>query len=104
MTQLESLRAIVDGVDKDFLIVCLDLAGSAIVNRCYPFDSEKPVPPKYYARQVEIAAYLVNKQGAEGEISHNENGISRSYESASIPESMLKDITPFAKVLGGGDE
>ena len=26
----------------------------------------------------------------EGETAHNENGINRSYENASVPESMLK--------------
>lgn len=99
MTQLEALKAIVEETDDNVLTVCLNLAGQAIANRCYPFDPEKPVPPKYYARQIEIAAYLINKQGAEGETQHNENGINRSYESASIPESMLKDIVPFARAI-----
>ena len=99
MTQLESLKAIVEETDEAALTVCLNLAGQAIANRCYPFEPEKPVPPKYYARQVEIAAYLVNKQGAEGETVHNENGINRSYESGSIPESMLRDIVPYAKAI-----
>lgn len=99
MTQLEALKTIVEETDDNVLTVCLNLAGQAIANRCYPFDPEKPVPPKYYARQIEIAAYLINKRGAEGETQHNENGINRSYESASIPESMLKDIVPFAKAI-----
>lgn len=99
MTQLEALKTIVEETDDNVLTVCLNLAGQAIANRCYPFDPEKPVPSKYYARQIEIAAYLVNKQGAEGETQHNENGINRSYESASIPESMLKDIVPFARAI-----
>lgn len=99
MTQLEALKTIVEETDDNVLTVCLNLAGQAIANRCYPFDPEKPVPFKYYARQIEIAAYLINKQGAEGETQHNENGINRSYESASIPESMLKDIVPFARAI-----
>ena len=36
-----------------------------------------------------------------GETAHSENGISRSYESATVPDSMLKHITPHASVLGG---
>lgn len=101
MTRLEALKAMVEETDEDILNACLAIAGTRIVNRCYPFDPEKPVPPKYYNRQVEIAVYLLNKQGAEGETVHNENGINRSYESASVPESMLKDIVPFARVFGG---
>ncbi|MBQ3265208.1 MAG: DNA-packaging protein [Ruminococcus sp.] len=101
MTQLEALRALTDETDETVLNACLHLAGAKIVNRCYPFDPEKPVPPRYYNLQVEIAAYLVNKRGAEGQLTHNENGISRTYESASVPESMLKDVTPFVGTFGG---
>ena len=42
---------------------------------------------------------MLNKRGAEGQTSHSENGISRSYENADIPESMLKSIIPFCGVL-----
>jgi hypothetical protein len=48
---------------------------------------------------VEIAAYLLNKRGAEGQTSHSENGISRGYESGSIPESMLSDVLPFVGIF-----
>lgn len=58
----------------------------------------KAVPTKHDYKQCQIAAYLVNKQGAEGQIGHSENGISRTYECADIPESMLRDIVPFAGV------
>ena len=44
--------------------------------------------------------YLINKRGAEGETTHNENGINRAYESASVPESLLGRVTPFAGVIG----
>ena len=46
-------------------------------------------------KQIEIAVYLYNKQGAEGQTAHSENGISRTYESADVPESMLRGIAPF---------
>ena len=101
MTSLDILRVLVDETDEDVLNVCLKLAGDKIVSRCYPFDPNKPVPPKYYSLQAEIAAYLINKQGAEGQLVHSENGISRTYESASVPESMLKDIVPYAGTFGG---
>ena len=37
---------------------------------------------------------MLNKRGAEGEVSHTENGISRTYEKADIPTSMLRTIVP----------
>lgn len=103
MTQLEALRALVDETDDTILTTCLNIAGRKICNRCYPFRECTTVPQKYYALQIEIAAYLVNKMGAEGEIAHNENGINRTYESASVPESMLREITPFIGTFGGAD-
>jgi hypothetical protein len=57
------------------------------------------VPRRYGYLQCEIAAYLLNKRGAEGQTGHSENGISRSYESADVPESMLSEVIPFCKVI-----
>lgn len=59
------------------------------------------VPPRYDFNQVEIAAYLVNKRGAEGETAHSENGISRSYEDGDVPPTLLREIVPFASVIKG---
>lgn len=35
------------------------------------------------------------KSGAEGETSHSENGINRSYENAYISSSVFNDICPY---------
>lgn len=95
------LQETTDERNIDVLVAYLNIAGGIILKRLYPFGSDvTEVPECYRYRQLEIATYLINKQGAEGQISHSENGISRSYESASVPESMLKDITPYASVFG----
>ena len=60
--------------------------------------------PRYYDLQVRIAVYLYNKIGAEGQITHSENGISRSWESGDIPESLLNQVTPLVSTpfkIGG---
>ena len=86
--------------EDELLLMYLTDAERAIVNRLYPMDdTDCTIPDKYESRLVEIATYLYNKRGAEGEISHNENGISRTYESASIPDSMLSDIIPYGRVI-----
>lgn len=80
----------------DVLLAYLTVAGQKIINRAYPYDDEVTTVPKRYAiLQCEIAAYLLNKRGAEGETAHSENGISRSYESADVPESLMGSIVPF---------
>ena len=58
------------------------------------------VPTRYETKQVEIAVYLYNKRGAEGQTSHSENGINRTYESADVPESLMRGITPYVGVFG----
>ena len=84
----------------EILLAYLDIAGREIIRRAYPFkENVVDVPDKYNTLQCEIANYLLNKRGAEGEISHSENGISRSYESGNIPESMLKSVIPYCGVM-----
>ena len=99
--KLTLLKAMVGSSDTDdVLLAYLDIAGSKIINRAYPFGTdETEVPARYDFLQCEIAAYLLNKRGAEGQTSHNENGISRSYESADVPESMLSAVTPCVGVI-----
>lgn len=108
MTEAEKmimLRGMVDGDDtpdwsNDILLTYLTIAGRKIINRAYPYEEDiTEVPKRYAILQCEIAAYLLNKRGAEGETSHSENGISRSYESADVPESLMGNIVPFCGVV-----
>ena len=94
------LSALTGETDDNILLTFLDIAGEKILEKCYPYRHDKrEVPARYHSTQLEIAVYLLNKRGAEGETAHNENGINRSYESASVPNSMLKGIVPFASVF-----
>jgi hypothetical protein len=104
MTQAEKLtllRAMVGESDtEEVLLAYLNIAGSKIINRAFPYGTDDPeVPTRYDFLQCEIAAYLLNKRGAEGQTSHSENGISRSYESADVPESLLGAVTPCVGVI-----
>lgn len=76
----------------------LEAAEKAVINLVYPFGdvSEKTMPEKYEYEQIEIAAYMLNKRGAEGEVAHSEGGTSRTFETGDIPISLRARITPFA--------
>lgn len=88
--------------DKAVLSTYLKLAANKVCRRLYPFDATIDVVPDQHAMtQVEIAAYLLNKRGAEGESAHNENGISRTYEDGDVPPSLMRQIIPFAAAVGG---
>lgn len=84
-----------------FVPAYVQLAKDAVLSRVFPFEPKakwEDIPEKYHGKTCEIAVFLINKRGAEGETSHSESGVSRSYESAGIPKSFFADIIPFAGV------
>lgn len=84
----------------DVLISYLKIAGEKIINRAYPYDDTvTEVPRRYGVLQCDIAKYLLNKRGADGETAHSENGISRTYASADVPESLMSEVIPCVGVL-----
>ena len=88
--------------DKPILDIYLDLARQKILNRMYPFMTDyegMDVPERFESIQLNVAAYLLNKRGAEGEVQHIENGVHRNYGSADVPDEYMKDITPHAQAI-----
>ena len=101
MTQLERLKIrITEKVTDAELEDILESAKAVILSRRFPF-SEWPeeIEDKYKDLQIRIAVEMFNKQGAEGETAHSENGVSRSYASASVSDDLLREITPKAGVV-----
>ena len=102
----QMLQTLTGKSDDSLLSTYLTIAKGKIQDRLYPFakadydDEEYAVPEKYDLLQVEMAAYLIGKIGAEGETRHSENGVDRTYESGDIPREMLRRIIPIAKVVG----
>ena len=107
MTQAEKiivLKQMLDdsGDTDEVLSAYLNLAEQKILNRMYPFKEDYTglsVPDRYLMMQMNIAVYLLNKRGAEGEIQHIENGIHRNYGASDVPDGMLKDIVPFSQAI-----
>lgn len=98
--KLLALNAMGYDDSDEVLLTYLRLAGWKIIAKAYPFrDDVEEVPEKYGDLQVEIAAYLLDKRGATGQLSHSENGVSRTYESADVPPSMLRGIIPCCGVM-----
>ena len=95
MTQLELLKELLGNptVSDALLRFYLDNASDIICD----IRNSDSVESKYSKTQIKIAIEMFNKRGAEGEVSHSENGISRSYEKADISPSLLMSITPMVK-------
>lgn len=101
MTDAEKLNKLMTMLDDDVSTnvanTFLEAAEKAVINLAFPFgDGAEVMPEKYEEVQIEIAAYLISKRGAEGEVSHTEGGVSRTYESADIPLALRTRITPKA--------
>lgn len=107
MSQLERLKIrITENTTDEELGDILESAKNIILARRYPFsdypideNGETVLEARYHDLQIRIAVELYNKIGAEGETAHSENGVARSYESANISESLLREIVPKAVVI-----
>lgn len=100
LEQLKVLLEINNSEEDSLLLALLNIAGQKILDRVYPYNyGIEDIPTRYEYKQLEIAVYLYNKRGAEGQTVHNENGINRTYESADVPESLMRGITPFVGVM-----
>jgi len=95
MTQLELLRLILGSPAEsdDVLNYYLDCAKDIICD----IRNSDYIEGNYANTQLRIAVDLFSKRGAEGQVSHGENGISRGYESSDVSPSILKTITPVGK-------
>jgi len=100
LAAVKRMVGISDTSQDEIISVYLDISAAKILCRAFPYlKNNAKVPTRYEPLQCEIAAYLFNKRGAEGETAHSENGVSRSYESADVPESMLKAVVPCCGVI-----
>lgn len=101
MTDAEKIALVKQMSDEaadEVVSAYLFLAEQKICHRLFP-TSTTTLPDGYDALQIEAAVYLLNKRGAEGQTSHSENGISRSYESADLPDSLFIGYTAKAVVV-----
>lgn len=105
MNVLERLKLRTGESDENLLDDLLETAKYAILTRRFPY-GEYPtddvgnvvVETKYQDLQYRMALDLYNKQGAEGQISHSENGVARSYESSWISVQLLEEVTPVVGI------
>ena len=87
--------------DTALLSTYLDLAAEKILDRRYPFGRPEgaAVEERWQGIQIEIAVYMFNHRGSEGESLHSENGISRSYGGQTdVPPELLQRVTPKGMV------
>ena len=100
VTMVQTLVESDPGATEDVVSVYLNLAFNAMLERLYPYDSDKDeIPSRYDTIQCELAARYFLRRGGQGEINHEENGVNRTYGTVD-DEDILKRLTPYAKVGG----
>ena len=78
--------------DETLLIDYLADAEERIAAAEWPTRATRPpMSPSYDRLQVRLATAMWAKRGAEGESTHNENGVQRTYED---PDKILSEVTP----------
>lgn len=72
-----------DTADKRVLEVQLDEAEAMILAKMYPFGypEDMALPSRYERLQIKLAVELFTQRGAEGQASHTENGVTRTWPS-----------------------
>lgn len=83
---------VLDGVLAD--------AEALVLNRMYPFGypDGTVVPSRYERIQIQLAAELYSKRGAEGQTGHSENGISRNWPEKS---ALMNRVLPHVGSVTG---
>lgn len=102
MTQLERLKVrIPEEPDDAILEEMLESAKNIILGLRYPY-GEWPteVEPRYKDLQIRMAEDMYNRIGASGQVSHSENGVSRSWGSEWVSDQLLREVTPYVGVVG----
>ena len=85
-----------DTASDDLLSYLLEQSEGIILNRRYPFGAPEgaSLSPLHEQIQLRIAVELFNKMGADGQLTHTENGVMRTWEAGDVSPSLLRQIIP----------
>jgi len=84
------------------LAVYLDLSRDEILSWMYsgrPPDGVNDVPEKYETVQILAVVAGYSQSGAEGQLSHSENGISRTWKYEDMTAFIRSRVAPYVVVI-----
>lgn len=101
MTLLDRLKVRTREKDEVLLLALLDDAKAIYFSLRYPYNEDVPydIEPRYESWLIRCAIDMYNRIGAEGQLTHNENGINRSYGAEWVSDQILREITPYCGVV-----
>lgn len=93
----------VDGSVPDATIhAYLGIARETILGLRNPFSSDpsgEEWETRYDGLQCEMAVDMYSRRGAEGEVSHSENGVSRTWEGSGVSRHLVERVVPRGRVV-----
>lgn len=105
MTNIERLRARIPEATEAELEDVLESAKDVILSRCFVSVSDTSEEDKAIAlslhneKVLNAAVVIYNMRGIEGQISHSENGVARSYADCAGMKPILENIVPRGHVV-----
>ena len=105
MTELERLKVRIPEATDAQLEDVLESARDVILSRCFVSVSNTSEEDKIKAliehkeKVLDAAVVIYNMRGVEGQISHSENGVARSYADCAGMKSILEKIVPRGYVV-----
>lgn len=94
----------ITGTEQDALLTrFINKASKKVVKIRHPYgcteEQKEEAIEQYEDNITDIVVFMYNKMGAEGELSHSENGVYRTYKGDGIPYSFTSNIVPFVKAF-----
>lgn len=105
MADIERLKVRIPEATEGELEDVLASAKDAILSRCFVSVSSTSEADKELAlvehreKVLNAAVVIYNMRGIEGQISHSENGVARSYEDCAGMKAILQQIVPRGYVV-----
>lgn len=98
--QLEIREFDISHLDDEILFDEIEDAIEAVNDRRHFISTDQKLfEDKYKGIVIRLVICSFSKMGAEGQLSHSENGVSRTYAGASeFPNDILKEIVPLGRI------
>lgn len=98
--QLEIREFDISHLDDEILFDEIEDAIEAVNDRRHFISTDQKLfEDKYKGIVIRLVICSFSKMGAEGQLAHSENGVSRTYAGASeFPNDILKEIVPLGRI------
>ena len=101
LEMLMTLLGTSDSKLEDTLEAYLNAAGKEILAWRYSYSSQsvESVPPEYEMTQIYAVIAGYSQSGAEGQMSHSENGIARTFKYPDMLSYIRANVVPLCGVM-----